>query len=1574
MVEVGKLSRGPPSEAWARSLRQETALQDRYRRAIHSVEGGVENVGFDRWNAARCLQEQVDAARGVEHTRRLAKSRGITARFTRRSMMKDLQGTELQTTTGRRDVQTNQPGGGISDDDASLTRDQALERFGIDLSQVGVMTSSRTASRQARTPGERCDEVGNNIGVERGAAATNAGGGIGRGKEDKSVNRTGVGRGLGRNMTSPTGNNRISRKEAAVRRQEVISEKLKVLDVLLSDDIPRPPLAEEDVESKEEVAKAGAQQGESVAYEKCGADKSSIAALPIKEPPSHTKPAKIGANLREGLLPKTRKEELVAKPEPRHKPQKEGGGGGPIVDILEATTLDKARANEVDDTDQHHLCEKALPNHRPCWWWASLLPTDVEDICIPDTVFSAPARVSSRCSNTAAPEVAVAPDQTSRRQTASVSQHHGKGLLWTFSRAEVIVSDEVNSVNDTRTKSRGGLLAVEDKGSGGGTIPLSPSVEIRGRGAKIGLSTHRCSLKERPPVQHRLHTRAIDGNDGLLCAARAICECGRRGGGGGGGGGWAGGEGRVDGSDWARKGEGSKLKLPLALLKIWGYERNEEKWRKSQGGNCRGRRLTVVSLWTETEVLEALRDMARGRWCPPHIRGNANAKANCAHVDQTTPTGGDDITSRVSRRGEHPAQTFELPVGDEDACCVQAFTKSGSYSADRREHQPRGGVENLRSNDRGEHGRFKRERGPGAVIVATAEDSCSGGPVFYRAAWRKTGKKLFLWKIRSRYPYVSNVSAHFCPLVRVGSAGPFTATEVEEGVVATAATKMEKLTTVLQNVYDPTLQRLWADWAVHEDHGQWYLIEVHGVKTEADLRNAAAAKAVPPAFAEVESKVGRSTRRIPPNKHICGDPDELRARISAAGPTQELSFVEPSKKMIAVAESKRRPSRPPTPSMVAESTKKALWSRREGASERKKSVPKGGDGGARRMLNQYWRCAGDFCETHPGGQRQASADATADKKGNRDNKVETASLVVSQPSERQRGRPVRNRGLEGASEKSSAGGGGGNGDGRDGTECEEDDIVGRRKHALSVETPRTVLFRLVLNARAALLGWRPSAAEFSMMEKPVQLCSVCYMVCSTIERERIETTRRAMDAEEEAAKARRNRKPPGWKSRVQHELEESLSADRHVVSRLIDSFEAAAAIAMAAAAPNGEKIKRASPSSSSKICGSNNYQEVRNGEGRGDRGGRGESVVIWADRHSVTEIRRQEENEEDAYGESMLAKTGGVSRSAHSTPRRKTAGARRTSLGPSKSRRKTAPLAPSSGLTIPPRVQQESDEEMTPVVVGLDAKRTQNRKEEEQRQIQPSRTKLQVRARRKAKERARRQVRNKATDGAATNEPFGKQRDGKILVEDGGRAGGTPGDQKRVAPDKFPPLLQPTAPTVLLRGGAAAGEDTPAGIIEGPDGRGGEEGGEVERFGRATGSFCDDVKTSCGGVAIVNGSEIASRCSGSGEACIGYSVKQLQHLLGPTAPAVNRGHEGEQQQIEKEEENGGERARVARDCENSDYGEEDFEKDFVADEFEVSPEGKGSSSGETPGCTTEAVVGDNASSEYGEEEFEEEAG
>ena len=47
-----------------------------------------------------------------------------------------------------------------------------------------------------------------------------------------------------------------------------------------------------------------------------------------------------------------------------------------------------------------------------------------------------------------------------------------------------------------------------------------------------------------------------------------------------------------------------------------------------------------------------------------------------------------------------------------------------------------------------------------------------------------------------RYPYVSSLSAHFCPLVRVGSAAPFTASQAEERAAATAKLKTENLAKV----------------------------------------------------------------------------------------------------------------------------------------------------------------------------------------------------------------------------------------------------------------------------------------------------------------------------------------------------------------------------------------------------------------------------------------------------------------------------------------------------------------------------------------------------------------------------------------------------------------------------------------------------------------------------------------------------------------------------------------------------------------------------------------------------------
>lgn len=109
-----------------------------------------------------------------------------------------------------------------------------------------------------------------------------------------------------------------------------------------------------------------------------------------------------------------------------------------------------------------------------------------------------------------------------------------------------------------------------------------PSTAENSLAAKLGLSKETSSPVRHPPVQQRLYTKSVDGKEGLLCATRAICECGRRGGGGTG-----------------SEGGSSKPKLPLALLKVWGYERDEERGRNKLRGKlgtpCRGRRLRVVS-------------------------------------------------------------------------------------------------------------------------------------------------------------------------------------------------------------------------------------------------------------------------------------------------------------------------------------------------------------------------------------------------------------------------------------------------------------------------------------------------------------------------------------------------------------------------------------------------------------------------------------------------------------------------------------------------------------------------------------------------------------------------------------------------------------------------------------------------------------------------------------------------------------------------------------------------------------------------------------------------------------------
>lgn len=144
-----------------------------------------------------------------------------------------------------------------------------------------------------------------------------------------------------------------------------------------------------------------------------------------------------------------------------------------------------------------------------------------------------------------------------------------KPLLWAFSTPE----STMTKGDSGSSRAHGGVLegSTTPRLSGVGRAPQR-------RIDSIGESHLSPVMKQ----EHRLQTEEVTGEDGLLRAARGICECARRRGGG------------------RCRGGGNKLALPLALLKIWGH--GDDVGGKAGhllGGNDkrRRRRLLVVS-WT----------------------------------------------------------------------------------------------------------------------------------------------------------------------------------------------------------------------------------------------------------------------------------------------------------------------------------------------------------------------------------------------------------------------------------------------------------------------------------------------------------------------------------------------------------------------------------------------------------------------------------------------------------------------------------------------------------------------------------------------------------------------------------------------------------------------------------------------------------------------------------------------------------------------------------------------------------------------------------------------------------------
>lgn len=272
------------------------------------------------------------------------------------------------------------------------------------------------------------------------------------------------------------------------------------------------------------------------------------------------------------------------------------------------------------EVGNQNSAERALPNHRPCWWWMSLLSAgDVHGFGVPDTVTvntTMISPISCASANTKAGEsmrgkvgVDHAPISSietnnntcggihadgSTLATATPTATDGKfyhpsrghGLIWVYSTTPVNCAShgESRSKLPLNARRKGGVIddGAEDEpatSSPEATPAPTSGVESRETGGTRGDTI--AEQQQQQLLQHELprhaeeprscdkssssasfsavvglQTEIVHGAEGLLRAARGICSCGRRLGGGSG--------------DSFHGVDGKMVtKLPLAILKIW---------------------------------------------------------------------------------------------------------------------------------------------------------------------------------------------------------------------------------------------------------------------------------------------------------------------------------------------------------------------------------------------------------------------------------------------------------------------------------------------------------------------------------------------------------------------------------------------------------------------------------------------------------------------------------------------------------------------------------------------------------------------------------------------------------------------------------------------------------------------------------------------------------------------------------------------------------------------------------------------------------------------------------------------
>lgn len=175
-----------------------------------------------------------------------------------------------------------------------------------------------------------------------------------------------------------------------------------------------------------------------------------------------------------------------------------------------------------------------------------------------------------------------------------------------------------------------------------------------------------------------------------------------------------------------------------------------------------------VSLWTENDVVEALRDMAKGKWSQPHLSHASDGDSCCVQafvksvglpVGRTNPP--------VFVKEQRPPDKLSGVLSELEASASLAMKEQGSLmigTACPTERHPTEGTmvkmtsgattsksQSIVQRDRRE-GCKPLMKGGGCQRQRAVNGNGTERPIFYRASWKKSnGRRTSVWKITSRF-------------------------------------------------------------------------------------------------------------------------------------------------------------------------------------------------------------------------------------------------------------------------------------------------------------------------------------------------------------------------------------------------------------------------------------------------------------------------------------------------------------------------------------------------------------------------------------------------------------------------------------------------------------------------------------------------------------------------------------------------------------------------------------------------------------------------------------------------------